>query len=253
MTFKCQRGFMKFFSIMFLFIFSGSAVSALAQGSDDEYGGADTGYEEVFMPELHANSVIIDDDDEWPNEPNLAKVQFKKIPPLSGLGERIDRLVHGIKKDIAPEYDHYGYEIRRYMSTVGNKKIYSDSDFLIEQIKNVRKANVIADYWRKALEEEMDALKEIVENNNTISFSERTTYKQNKVAVRTFLIILRSWLAANEGFLMTILEDPNVYDINYPEIIISDKSRIDFYNKLNLKRAKLKDIRQYQSFAMMVY
>src|SRR4051812_43914435 len=48
-----------------------------------------------------------------PIEPNFIPVKFLKTTPPKTLQERIDRLVEGIKIDTPPEYDYYGYEIRR--------------------------------------------------------------------------------------------------------------------------------------------
>ncbi len=215
----------------------------------------DAGYGHVVMPELFSNSVLIDDDEEPPVEPNIIKVKFLKLPEISGIKERVDRLVQGIDIDLPPEYDHYGYEIRRYMASVGNLKIFEDDDFLIEQIKNTRKAKVIAEYWKKHINEEIKELDKIVLEDDNISFSVRTAFKQNKVTTRAFLISLEAWIEKNEDFLMVILENPSsMYEVLYPEIIIKDdKLRNDFFNKLNVKQVKLKEIREYQPFAMMVY
>lgn len=244
---------MKYIMALVIALFFYPSVSHAARNMFEVETDADSGYEEVFLPKLFPSSVVIDDDDAWPDEPNLGQVTFLKLPPLSGLSERVDRLIQGVTKDIAPEFDHYGYEIRRYMATVGNKDIYEDREYLFEQLKNVRKASVIADYWKKALEEEMVAIEKIVDEDPSVSFADRTAFKQNSITVKTFLIVLRGWLDSNERFLVHVLENPNVYEIFYPEIVINAKSRVDFYNRFNLKQAKLKDIKEYMPFAMMVY
>ncbi len=226
-------------------------------GYAQNQGPIDAGsdYEAVFMPQLFATSVTIDDDDEYPIEPNIQGVDFLKLPSVSSLDERVERLVQGISVDIPPEYDHYGYEIRRYMAHVGHPKIHQDGedDFLIEQIKNVRKASVIAKYWKKHIEGEISEMKELVEKEG-IPFSTKTAYKQNAVTVKTFLISLVSWIDANERLLMYVFDNPGVYEVYYPEIIfVKPTLRIEYFNLVTHRAQKLKEMQVYQPFAIMVY
>ncbi len=215
----------------------------------------DAGYDHVVMPELFSTSVLIDDDENPPIEPNIVEVKFLKLPGINGDTERVDRLIQGIKKDMPPEYDHYGHEIRRYMAGVGNIKIFKDEEYLIQQIKNVRKAEVIADFWGKHLNNEISELEKIINDNKNTTFSVRTAFKQNKVTAKTFLISLKGWIDKNKIFLMGVLNnDPEIYEILYPEIIIkSSQDRLDLYNNLTARQIKLKEIKAYQPFAMMVY
>ncbi len=215
----------------------------------------DASYDEIIMPELFSESVLIDNDEEQPIEPNIAEVKYRHLPEINGISERIDRLIQGIKVDIPPEYDHYGHEIRRHMVGVGNMKIFEDEEYLIEQIKHTRKAKVIAKFWKKHLDNEMKELSEIVENDDRVSFANRTAFKQNKLTTRTFLISLTGWIDTNEAFLMEIFNNkPETYEVMYPEIIIKpSKERLAFYNKLTAKQFRLKEITKYRSFSMMVY
>ncbi len=211
-------------------------------------------YEEVFMPVMSSNSIIIDDDDIPPNEPNLSKTKFFKYPPVSSLGERVERLIYGIKVDVKPELDHYGYEIRRYMAHVGNMRIYEDNEFLNEQMVNVKKSRVILDFWRKHLEKEIKEIESIIDNDSSIELRVRTTFKQNKFAVQTFLNILSSWIDSNERLLQAVKKEPNIYEVKYPELeIVIPTSRVNFFNLYSKRQAKLKDLRKYNPFAMMVY
>ncbi|MGH1455793.1 MAG: hypothetical protein ACRBDI_03340 [Alphaproteobacteria bacterium] len=239
-----------FLAIVLVFV---SANSVLAQHF--EIATADTDYEDVYMPELFTTSVVIDNDSQLPKEPNLPQIDYIKIPEINSLDERISRLIQGIKTDVAPEYDHYGYEIRRYMARVGNIEILKDGedDLLIENIKNVRKARVIAEYWKKQLESELEDIRPLVEADG-VSFSSRTAFKQNTGTVRTFLISLMAWIDANERVLMNVFDNPGVYDVSYPEVVfVKPILRVEYFNLMTTRAQKLKDIRQYTSFAFMVY
>ena len=214
----------------------------------------DSSYEEVFSPELTTTSVLIDDDEEPALEPNIGQIRFFAYPTLTSVEERIDRLLHGINTYIRPEFDQYGHEIRRYMAHVGDMRIYSDPDFLLDQYRNVKKAKVIAEYWRKHLEKEIAEIESALEEDDSISLSARTAFRQNKNLVRTFVISLKSWVDSNEQILRKIGENQEIYTVRYPEVLVYNaKDRVDLYNLLSIRAAKLKDIRQYSGFALMVY
>lgn len=224
---------------------------ALSKSSQFNASG---GYEEVFMPVMSSNSIIIDDDDLPPNEPNLSKTKFFKYPPVSSLGERVERLIYGIKVDVKPELDHYGYEIRRYMTHVGNIHIYDDNEFLNKQIVNVKKARVIVDFWKEHLEKEINEIESIIDNDSLVELRVRTVFKQNRFAVQTFLNILSSWIDSNERLLQAVKKEPSIFEVKYPELeIVIPTSRVNFFNLYSKRQAKLKDLRKYNPFAMMVY
>ena len=242
-----------FYIVAFIFVFSPQFASA-QYVNKMAIIDAGTDYEEVIMPELFSTSVVIDNDDIPPKIPLIYTVKFLRLPPLTGNKERVSRLIQGISEVFPPEYDHYGYEIRRYMANSFNKKVLEDNDYLIEQIRNVRKARVVADYWKKFLEKEILEMEEIIKNDKNFSYSLRTAFKQNKVVIRTFLISLNSWIDANDNLLMYAVKNNGMYELLYPEIIIIDSTtRREFYNFYTVKQTKLIDIKEYTSFAMMIY
>ncbi len=211
------------------------------------------GYDLVFKPKLLDGSVIIDSDNTPPREPNIIEIKFLKDNPPRGMLERISRLIQGIDTDIPPEYDIYGYEIRRYMAQAGNPKIYTDEDFLIQQIKNVRKARVIITFWQKHLESEIDDIKKQINEEDSSSLM-WTSLKQNRQQTRSFIIAAQSWLDSNERFLMNVLDIQSNIQLEYPEIIfMRAHERIEFYNLLQIRQVKLEQIKKYQPFAMMAY
>jgi len=214
----------------------------------------DSSYEKVYIPVMTSTSVMIDNDEKMPQEPNIGKAKFFKYPALTSVSERIDRLLHGIEIYIRPEYDQFGHEIRRYMAHVGNGKIYEDPDFLLKQYRNTKKARVIMKFWKKHLEEEIDQIETILEGDAVVPLSARTAFRQNKTTVRSFIISLNSWIDSNEQILYTIAKDQELYVLEYPEVIVINyKERIAFHNLLSVRAAKLKDIRRYSAFDLMVY
>lgn len=210
--------------------------------------------QEVFMPELSDSSVIIDSDNVPPEEPNLLQVKFMRLDPPAGISDRITRVVYGITKDIPPEYDHYGYEIRRYMAACGNARIYEDDSFLETQIKNVRKARVIQTYWADFISSESDEIEKLMETDATVTAVERTTFRNNRADARAFMIALQGWIDSNEKLLQSIYDLNNYYELSYPEVIfLRPYERIDYFNALQVRQVKLMEIQKYQPFSIMVY
>lgn len=242
------KKFMVCVSLSFLMTgsFVGSAFSEDYLIQDEEYV--------VFDPVIKDSSITIDSNDVPPVEPNIIKNPFYKIPELSAVEQRIDRLLQGITIDIPPEYDHYGYEIRRYMAHVGNVKIYEDDKRLIEELANVKKSRVIMSYWQKALDKEIRSIDDLIAEK-PITPAMAAKYKQNKSTVRSFLVALQGWLDSNDRFMTRAYQNSAIYENYYPDIVFINQGNeaVDFYNDFLLKQTKLKVIRRYTPFAIMVY
>lgn len=222
------------------------AQSAMSQ--DDDYV--------VFEPQLKDTSVVIADSPDIPPEPNIIETPFYNAPDAEFVEQRIDKLLQGITVDIPPEYDHYGYEIRRYMAHIGNPAIYDHPERLKEEILNVKKARVIVTYWQKELDKEIDGIQKIIDEKG-VNFPAPalTAFKQNKATVRSFMVTLQGWVDANDRFLTKAYEQHNYYQNYYPEIIFvyNVPERIDFYNLFLVKQSRLEELRKYQPFSIMVY
>ena len=250
---KRMRIFSLILSVIVLFAGAHDAVAAKAKS---ETLSEKAGFEEVVMPELFSASILLDNDGEPPVSPIFAQVPFKRLPEVSGLEDRMDRVIQGVIMDVSPEFDHYGYEIRRYMSKIGDIEIYTDEEFLKDQIRNVRKARVIAEYWIDRINKELDTLEEEVEKASALAFSTKTEFKMNARRLKTFQIVLKSWINANEDFLMAVFNNFPEIELVYPELIVNataSSGRVDIYNALVARQTKLKEIRQYEQFIMMVY
>ncbi len=208
---------------------------------------------EIFIPLIGLDNVTIDDNDTPPFEPNIIVVKYLQDTPPRNLSERVERMVHGITVDIPPEYDVYGYELRRYMQAVGNPKVYTDNNYLTAQLKNIAKANIVLDYWRKHLKKEMEELEPLTEAHD-VSFITKTAFKQNAGTVKQFLSDSQTWLDANKHFLMYLDTIEGKYTLNYPEIKFQIPEFANKYIRLLTKRQEaIRKIREYTIFRLMVY
>lgn len=211
-------------------------------------------YEEIFDPVLKSNAVVVDKDDVPPKAPVIPKIIFRKPPLAKDPYSQVKSLTEGVTTVIPPQYDHYGYEIRRYMQNVGDTKIYEDEEFLKEQILNVRKAMVIAEFWERNLSEELESLKGKVEEVSALDMSIRSFFKRQETDIQRFKIVLHGWLSFNEKMLLHVHKDPDYYSVIYPEIIVSNTvEKIAFYNLYAAKQARLRDLKKFRPFEIMVY
>lgn len=190
------------------------------------------------------------------NEPYFRKVKFSKLEPAMSLEERVDRLLYGIYTDVPPEYDHYGYELRRYMAAIGSVDVYLSEKSVDGQLQNIKNANIIIDYWEKAINKEIDDIEEKIEQRND-SVALRTRFKYNRGVVKAFMIEARSWIRANQRILEYMKEvgDRN-YKVSQKTQILSFKTEegLEGYAKLyKEKMPTLMEMRSYMPFRMMVY
>ena len=208
----------------------------------------------VFMPKLSPGSIIIGASTTPPTEPNLLKTKFLRIPDAKSIGARIERLLHGIRTDTPPEYDHYGYEIRRYMSKIGNVKIFEDEEFLIKQIINVRKARVIIEYWQAANHKEIREIQALVDKMPNAPSIIKSSLRKNKAESRSFMADAQRWVDSNERYLQRVYDLFEYLDLYYPELVfLRVHERVGFFNLLTTKQSTLKRIKEYEPFSHMVY
>lgn len=209
---------------------------------------------EISFPYIaNVGEVYIDTDQEPPFEPNIIKVDYLPLSQPRDLRERVGRLVQGITIDIPPEYDHYGYEMRRYMNRVGNLKIYTDPAFLKQQRVNVNKAAVVLDYWRKHIKKEIVEIDPLVQKDN-VQFATRTAYRQNLVKANNFLSLAASWVETNKNFLEYLDAMQGKYSVEYPMVLFKDEKSAKKFQKLLKKRQEaVIELRTYTIFRFMVY
>jgi len=190
------------------------------------------------------------------DEPFFKKVTFLKLEEPSSFRERIDRLVYGITTDVAPEYDHYGYEIRRYMQSVGNAAKFNDPAFIEQQIKNLNTADIILEYWKKKLKADMEEIEGLIEERQETS-SNRTMFKYNRGVANAFLIECKSWIDNNRAVLKYLQDvGPAAYRYDAEKGQFFFKNIQHFRDFSAIYKSKIKaltEMRSYLPFRMMVY
>lgn len=191
-----------------------------------------------------------------PMEPSFPETKFLKLDPPRNLQERIDRLLHGVYTDIPPEYDHYGYAIRRYMSHVGGPHVLGNPHRLQKELKNIRRAKIVFDYWNRELSNELAEIELELENGKDISSRARTMFKYNQGIIRAFLIELRYWLINNEALLQFLSERRVGADYVYEDPVIEfedNDDRLEFISLYKARQKALLNINEYAPFGQMVY
>lgn len=190
---------------------------------------------------------------EQPIEPHFKEITFLNQPPPKTLTERVDRLVHGIKTDIPPEYDHYGYEIRRYMKSILTPQDLNSTLQLPRKIQNARTARIILDYWKKALGEERSAIQKELDKGNVPS-SLITTFRYNSGVIDEFIPDAYLWVDRNIEFLEFLQQNAGEYYVEYPFYEVPERAVRQRFQQLYSGRDKgLRRILQYSPFRAMVY
>ena len=189
-------------------------------------------------------------------EPKIDAVQFLKIEEPRSLKERVDTLLYGVYTDIPPEYDHFGYELRRYMAHIAGPEVLGDPIRLRAELANVKKAQIIFDYWRKDLITKIKAIEATIEADPSVSSSIRTTFKYNSGVVNAFLTECKSWLDNNEAVLKFLVNASEAEVYTYEDPLITFDTREDKNAFMSLFRAQqqsVKNINEYAPFMQMVY
>ncbi len=190
---------------------------------------------------------------EVPSEPYYKQIKFLNQPPPKTLPERVDRLTHGIKIDIPPEFDHYGYEIRRHMKSILTPIDLNNSMVLPDKLKNARTARIIMDYWKKALYEEMQAIEKEMDATQTNS-TLKTTYRYNAGIVNVFIPDMYAWIDKNVEFLEMLQDNGGNYYVSYPFYDVPDSVLKSKLSTLYWEReAALENITKYSPFRSLIY
>ncbi|MEZ5919258.1 MAG: hypothetical protein R3D66_04945 [Alphaproteobacteria bacterium] len=188
-------------------------------------------------------------------EPNMPQVKFLEIPRPPTVQGRIDELLHGIVIDVPPEYDHYGYEMRRYMAHVAGPEVLGDPARIKAELKNIRAAKIILRYWRKKLDEEIGALETEIAADPSLSRQYSQLFKYNRGVSRAFMAECGSWIENNENLLAYLLEiGPNAYSYKDPILSFKDMQyHMKFKSLYDARGRALTEIQDYTPFRVMIY
>ena len=189
-----------------------------------------------------------------PAEPVFEKVAFLKLDPPRSLRERIESLIHGVYVDIPPEYDHFGYEVRRYMASVAGPKILASQTNLKGQIKNIKTAEIVLKYWQEKHQKEVNAIGTEIEERDESS-SIRTSFKYHRGVAQAFFVEANSWTRNNRAMLEYLVEiGPEAYTFKEHVFMFNDQKHLRKYASLfKAQQEALKEIQGYTPFRMMVY
>lgn len=189
-----------------------------------------------------------------PSEPRIDKVTFLKVDPPQSLKQKVDGLLLAFYTDVPPEYDHYGYEIRRYMAHIAGREVLDNAERIKVELANIANAKIIYDYWRRDLTKKISDIKLAIEADPDTPTDIRTTFKYNSGLAVAFLTECRAWLEINQKILEFLLEKQGRF--TYKDPIIKFDDRHDYSEFMSLYTAQQKaltEINQYMPFALMVY
>ncbi len=188
-----------------------------------------------------------------PVEPEYPPITFYKQKPPTNLRERIDRLLYGMKVDVPPEYDHYGYEIRRYMAHVAGPEVIGDSERMAEELRNISNAQTILDYWRRSIALESRAIGEEIDRVNASS-TIRSSFKFNRGLTDAFFTECQTWIEKNRDLLVFMQEQYGAYSLKEGALEFNETK--PYKEFIAIYKAAIKSrgyINEYTPFAAMIY
>lgn len=187
-------------------------------------------------------------------EPRFAQIKFFKLDEPATLSQRVDAVLYGVTVSLPPEYDMYGYEMRRYMSAISGPEVLVSRKRLAAEIANTQRAKIMLEHWEKELTEYMNKIAAEIEADDQIDSATRTSFRFKSGKVRAFMIEANSWVDNNQAMLQMLYDAWGVYEYRDPYINFKNKADLDRFAKLFRAREKsLQIIKEYPPFRMMVY
>lgn len=188
------------------------------------------------------------------SEPSFPQIQFYKYPDPPTLSARIETLVHGVTVSLPPEYDMYGYELRRYMSAIAGPEVMSSKKRLAAEIANTKRAKIMLEHWGKEITANIDALGAEIEDDDNIDSAARISFRFKSGKAKAFLVEANSWVDNNQRMLEALYEMWGVYEYNDPSINFGHEEDLGKYARLFRAREKaLRLMHEYPPFRMMIY
>jgi hypothetical protein len=210
------------------------------------------------FPDAPENTTDVNDTEQAPvytppADSELPKVKYLKMQPVRNLQEKIDRLLQGIKIDIPPEYDYYGYEIRRYMTHVGNIEVYKNPDRRKLEEENIKNAQIVFSYWVADIRKQEQEIQEEIEKTNASS-NLRTSYNYNSGVVAAFQVECQGWLTNNEQMLKFLDDNSGAFLFESPFLKFTQSEARDAFAVLFSAREKARQqLNKYGPFAGVIY
>ena len=188
-------------------------------------------------------------------EPRFRAVEHKPLEPPATMRHKIERLVFGIYTDVPPEYDQYGYEIRRFMAHIGGVAVMGDEGNLEGQLKNIKSAKKILREWKNTLNRDIKAIENEIEEKGAPS-TERSLLKYNSKTVYGFVVDMSNWLNANQAVHEYLIKiGPYQYSYQDPVFSFVERKHMNAFRDKYLHRAAMLDImiEKYPPFRTMIY
>lgn len=192
-------------------------------------------------------------DAQLPIEPHFPPVTFQELQPPGNLKDRIDAILYGITIDIPPEYDRYGYEIRRHMAKIGGRDVLTNVERVNLEIQNIAKAEAALDRWNADLSAEFQTLEARIETENA-SPKLRKLLQYNKGKALAFMAECRSWIRNNKEMLSILSRVGKAYKGKGTDLKFQNRKDLERFAAHHKARQKsLAIIRKYDAFRVMVY
>ncbi len=126
-------------------------------------------------------------------EPSFPEIQFFALDPPKTMQQRVQSVLYGITIDLPPQYDHYGYDIRRYMTSVGSAEVLDNHERIAEELQKVEHAQKILEAWKQKNVELVAQVQQEVEQEDVDPVLKQD-FNLNRSKAAAFFIDAKIWL-----------------------------------------------------------
>ena len=188
-----------------------------------------------------------------PVAPTFEAVDYNSPEESKIIESQIDSLLFGLNSYIAPEFDVYGHEIRRYMVRTIEPSQMNNPAEVLAQYRNVRRAGIIAEQWQQDMSAKLEKISVDIEASGSMArMRSKLTYNQN--IIDQFFKDLNAWVSANQDAVEFYFRNQGEFEVVYPLYYFMNFGDKEEFMQIYIDREKaLAEMQKYLPFAKMIY
>lgn len=187
-------------------------------------------------------------------EPDLPEVQFFALEPPKTMAQKVQSILYGITIDVPPQYDHYGYDIRRYMLSVGSAKVYEDPDLIKEELEKIAYAQKVLAAWSEKNAQETQVLAAEITANKESEPQLQQDLRLNKAKAQGFFAVAQNWIENHKKALELLAQKRGHYYYEDSAFTFDNAQDMkEFASIYEAQQKSLAQIHEYVPFRIMMY
>lgn len=187
-------------------------------------------------------------------EPVLPEVQFFALEPPKTMSQKVQAVLYGITIDVPPQYDHYGYDIRRYMVSVGSPMVFEDPERINQELHKIDYALKVLHAWSEKNTQEIQALEAEVAASKDVEPQIHQDLRLNKAKAQGFFSEAKIWLENHKRGLELLARKRGHYYYEDSAFTFDNAQDMKEYASIyEAQQKSLSEIHEYVPFRIMMY